>query len=246
MKMAILSALLLVQAQGKFEEDIQKLSDDLAKADTGAGKVRVGDEFVKLLKKYPKKRQELLDAASDAYAKGWPDLDAIWKIKLREQLAKLYAPAVPGKAGGFPEGWGGPVDGTHKASVTTERVHSGGAAAKLVPGAKARNARLLFTPEVKGTGQKVEYSIWILSDGTDSADDEVRFYIDGSVTSKKIPKDLPVWTKITHEVETIGGSFENGHIEVVVFSRKGTVYADDLSIKVDGKEQLKNGGFEAK
>lgn len=244
MKTITLLSLLVPFLLQSYEDSSKKLSEDLEKAETASAKVGVGDEYVKLLKKYPKKRQEIIDAASDCYAKAWPDLDPFWKTKTREHLMKLYAPPVPGKGGNFPEGWSGPVDGTHKISLSSERVHSGGTAVKLVPGAKARNARLLYTPTVKGAGKKVEFSIWVLTDGTGSADDEVRFYLDGSVSSKKLSKDTPIWTRIIFEADTVGGSFDRANIEVVLFSKEGTVYVDDLSVKVDGKEILQSGGFE--
>jgi hypothetical protein len=229
-----------------YDETVQKLAEDLAKAETASGKVGVGDEYVKLLRKYPKKRQDLLDAASDAYGKAWPDLDPVWRMKLRERLLKLYVPVVPGHGGSIPEGWSGPVDGTHKVCLLNDRVHSGGTAAKLVPGAKARNARLLYTPEVKGAGKKIEFSVWVLSDGTtgEGEGDTVRFWYDGTLSSKKIPVDTPVWTKLSFEVTTIAGSTDKVAIEIVVRSREGFVYVDDLSIKIDGKELLPQGGFE--
>lgn len=242
--MRILGLLLIPLALQSYEEATAKLADDLSKAETATAKVGVADEYVKLLNKFPKKRQELLDAASDAYGKAWPDLDVFWKMKTRERLARLYLPKPPAQAGNFTDGWSGPVDGAHKISVSAERVHSGGGAAKLVPGAKARNARLLYTPTVVGKGKKVEFSLWILTDGTAADNDEIRFYLDGSISTRKIPKDLPVWSRISFEADTIGGSFERANIEVVIFSREGAVYVDDVSIKVDGKEQLKGGSFD--
>lgn len=227
-----------------YDEVVRKLSDDLATAATPQVKVGVGDEYVRLLKKYPKKRQELIDAASDCYAAAWPDLDPFWRMKTREHLAKLYTPVAPGRALGLPDGWSGPVDTSHRTALSTERVHSGGVAAKLTPGAKAKNARMLYTPTIKGAGKKVEFSVWVLSDGTDSSSDEVRFYFDGGVTARKIPKDLPVWTHLVFEVDTVNGAFERGNIEVVSFSKEGAIYVDDISIKVDGREQLQGGGFE--
>lgn len=242
--MKTLTLLLIPMFLQTYDEIVKKLADDLTAAETAPQKVGVGDDYVKLSKKYPKKRQELLDAASDAYAKAWSGLDPVWQMKSREHLAKIYAPIIPGRVGTIPEGWSGPVDTSHKVSLSNERVHSGGVAAKLIPGSKARNARLLYTPTVKGLGKKIEFSVWVLSDGTDSTSDEVRFYFDGSVTSKAIQKDTPAWTRLIFEVDTVGGSIERGNIEIVSFSKTGTIWVDDLSIKIDGKEQLQNGGFE--
>lgn len=239
----LLASILIPCLLQSYEDSAKKLAEDFAAAETPSGKVGVGDEYVKLLKKFPKKRQEIVDAASDCYAKAWPDLDPFWKTKTREHLAKLYAPPVPGKSS-FPEGWSGPVDGTHKIALSSERVHSGGGAVKLTPGAKARNARLLYTPTLKGAGKKIEISLWILTDGTNSIDDEVRFYLDGSVSAKKLTKDTPIWTRITFDANTVGGSFDRINLELVLFSKEGVAYVDDISVKVDGKELLPSGGFE--
>lgn len=206
--------------------------------------VEIADAWTRKLPKSGPVRQACVERSGYWYTKAWPSLDAVWKTKLRERLAKLYAPAVPGKAGALPENWYAPVDTSHKSSVVAERSHTGGSSAKLTPGTKARNARLLASPKIDGAGKKVELSIWVLSDGTTSPDDEVRFYIDGSISSVKIPKDLPVWTRLSHSVELQSGSFQGAQIEVVSFSKAGSIFVDDLSVKVDGKEQLQNGGFE--
>jgi hypothetical protein len=242
--MKIIAAIILPLVLQSYDEAAKQLADDLAKAETASGKVGVADEYVKLLNKFPKSRAAIIDAASDCYAKAWPDLDPVWKQKSRERLAKLYAPKIPGMAGALAQGWTGPVDPNQKASVSPERVHSGGLAAKLQPSPKAKNARLLFSPSVEvKPGKKVKFSLWVLSDGTESLDDHVRFYIDGQVGASPILKDYPIWKKLEFETEAGEGTIK-ANIEVVSFSKTGTIYVDDVSIEVDGKEALKGGGFE--
>lgn len=206
--------------------------------------VEIADAWTKKLPKSGSVRQTCIDRANYWYLRAWPNLDEVWRMKLRERLARLYAPSAPGRATGFQEGWSGPADPAQKAFLTAERVHSGGTAMKLVPSKKAKNARLLFTPSVEvKPGKKVEFSLWILTDGTGSVDDHVRFYIDGQVGAKAIVKDCPIWQRIAFETEAGEGTIK-ANIEVVLFSTFGVAYVDDVSIKVDGKEGLQGGGFE--
>jgi hypothetical protein len=78
----------------------------------------------------------------------------------------------------------------------------------------------------------------------------VRFYLSDkdqkpiSVPQKGISKDFPIWTKLTFEAEGIPEDAVRANIEVVSFSKAGVIFVDDLSIKVDGKEGLKNGSLD--
>jgi hypothetical protein len=226
--------------------------EEKAQEEKGSKLVDVGDLWILAMAKNRAIRQALLDRASFWYAKAWPDLDDSSKSKLRERLSRFYASPVARKALGPLVDYDGPVDVSHKAGTSGERVHSGNLAAKLIPGANAKNARLLFTRTVEIRGSKrVEYSIWVLSDGTDSLDDHVRFYVSDeegkllNVPHKFIGRDVPIWRKITLEIEPPKEA-ARANIEVVLFSKTGVVYVDDLSIKADGRELLKNGGFEEK
>ena len=226
------------------------LAEEGASEAKGAKLVEIGDLWVKALAKNRAARQAILDRASEWYAKAWPDLDELWKAKLRERLAKLYVPQVPVRGMTRPPGWGGPVDPVHRTILSAERVHSGGRAAKCMPGKRAKSPRLLITPTVplRG-GSHVEYSIWVLSEGTESLDDYVLFFVaDAEGTNLTIGKkfmqaDLPVWKRLTWEVN-VPDNAARGAIEVVLSSQGGVVFVDDLSIKVDGKEVLQGGGFE--
>ena len=124
--------LVIALALQSYDDSIAKIKALEAKAETPEAKVDVGDSYVKLASKFPKKRQELVDTASTWYAKAWPDLDALWKLKTREQLDRIYAPARPGKASsGRPTGWGGITDESSLVDVSNRKAHTGGAALRI-------------------------------------------------------------------------------------------------------------------
>lgn len=211
--------------------------------------VEIGDAWIAALPKSGPARQACVDRASFWYAKSWLKLDDLWKLKLRERLAKLYRPvaAHPGTI----TGWGGPLDPAQKVDVLSTTVHSGGAALRLTPNAgKAKNHSFLRSPTIAvPAGKVLEFSVWILADGNDSLDDHVRFFVKDSERRDiennmlHMPTDLPVWKKVSKQVD-LKGEPCLASLEVVSFSSKGFVWVDDLSLKIDGKELLQNGGFE--
>ncbi len=215
----------------------------------GNVEVDLGDAWTRAMGKAGGARQACLDRASFWYAKAWPKLDEFGKSQLRERTAKLYRPAAP-RQGVMPEKWGGPVDPAHKVEVMPPVVHSGSAALKFAPGAKAKNASFLRSPTLSlPKGKVVEFSAWVFTDGTDSLDDAIRFSVADAagkpIQTKAIliPTDTPVWTRLSERVE-LGDAPGRASVEVVVFSAKGFVVVDDFSLLLDGKELLSRGSFE--
>lgn len=244
--MRTLGMILIPLALQSYEEAAAKLAEDLAAAANGPSKVAVGDEYVKLLKKFPKKRAELIESASDAYGKAWPDLDAVWKTKTREQLARLYSSPQPATRP-MPKGeWR-----AEGAVVSGERVRSGLSAVKItMPKGNADGYYIPLRTVLKlpAGAAEVEVSAWVLSDGTNNVNDDVKPTVTGAAgkllyaQGSAIPLDLPIWTKVEKKIACEGGL--TIEVQFDFLSRKGTVYVDDVSIKVDGKELLTNGSFE--
>jgi hypothetical protein len=211
--------------------------------------LEVGDLWTQAITKNKPIRQACLDRANYWYAKAWPDLSDLYRLKLRERLSKLYIPATPGRVGGLPEKWLGPVDQKHKAEIVSTVCHNGSASVRLTPAPKSSNESLLRSPPFSYRSGKVEFSAWALSDGTDSDDDQLiihyadenRKWLGAKVFF--IKKDLPVWSKISGVVE-LPDKVAFMSFEIKVNSAKGFIVADDIAIKVDGKEVLKGGGFE--
>lgn len=211
--------------------------------------IEIGDSWVAAVPKAGLARQACIDRASFWYASVWAKLDDFWKLKLRERLSKLYRPAAvrPGSIAG----WAGPLDPAQKVDVLSTTVHSGGAALRLTPNAgKAKNHSFLRSATIGvPAGKVLELSVWILADGNDSLDDHIRFFVkdaerrDIENNTLPMPTDMPVWKRISKQVD-VRGEPSLVSLEVVSFSSKGIIWVDDISLKIDGKELLQNSGFE--
>lgn len=209
--------------------------------------LEIGDLWTQAMSKNKPLRQACLDRASWFYGKAWPDLSDLYKLKLRERLSKLYAPLAPVRST-FPQGWGGPVGGKSKADLSFSRVHSGGSSLAILPrdGGTVDVCRTLFI----GTSgaKKLELTAWVLSDGTDSLSDGMVAHVySASGLAASLPisiqADRPIWTKVQREL-VLPADSEKVQLHFAVASSVGTIFADDISIRVDGKEVLKGGSFE--
>lgn len=215
--------------------------------DNGAARVGVGDEYWKSSKKFPKDRLRFVDRANEAWATGWPMLDAFWKDKTRDNLKRLYASAAGPAVRPLAKGeW--ISDG---AAVSGERVRSGVASARIpMPKGNEGNYAQPLRCDIKlpAGAKELEVSAWVLADGTNSANDDMKPVVTGaggkllSAAGTAIPMDVPVWTPVSQKLKV------DGAVKVSVYfefqSRQGIVFVDDVSVKCDGKELLANGGFE--
>lgn len=223
-----------IKAEEKVEENAYTL-------------VEIGDAWAKALPKASIARQACFDRMNFFYAKAYEGLDDPWKAKLKEKLYKLYFPKMPGKAfEGRPAGWGGITNQDCGVEVTNKIARDGGSSLRLY--AKKPGASIfLQTPVVSvSKGQKVEVSVWVMSDGTEGAGDGLVWSIASSTEKslwmhrEAIKPDLPVWTLVKAEVESPEESFRV-RLDIRVTSPKGSVYIDGISVKVNGKEGMARG-----
>jgi hypothetical protein len=178
-----------------------------------------------------------------------PDLDAVWEAKLRERLVRLYSPVVPGQPRKPPVvGWVGP--GTDK--IDSTKVRSGSHALHFTiskkPGlADVGGADTIELPR----GKELESSAWAVTDGTDTLDDKFVIGVYDAqgklLVIKEFPqrRDFPIWTRFVEKPPMSDAAFK-AKVQILIASTKGSLWLDDFSLKVDGKEVLKNGGFEDK
>ena len=235
-------------AKGKDDVFRKLLEHEAKELKSGPELIGMGDEWSALLKRYPKGRTALLDRAGMFWAKGWPLLDEFWRKTSRENLSRIYV----GQAGAgaakplSPGGWN-----AEKVALSGERVHSGAFAARL-PMPKGNEGNFhqplkLELPIPAGT-KSLEVSAWVLADGTDNVNDDMKPSVSGaggkllSATGTPIPMDLPVWTRVSQTVSCEGALKLSLVFEFQ--SRKGCVFIDDVDIRVDGKSIFTNGGFE--
>jgi len=223
--------------------------------DSGPKKVGMGDEWVSAAKKFPALFRVFYDRASYWYAEGWPDLDPLWKMKTREQGLKLAAARPPGTSQKqLPTGWNPGTSPGSRAPILDGTVsHVGSYSIKVLPSdEKIKNATSGFSTDlIPVSGKTIEVSAYVLADGTDSGNDHVYvnlFDQNGvgfSTIGPFIPMDTPFWQRVytKADIPRNAARFQFG---VSMASKKGTLWVDDVSVKLDGREALKGGSFEGK
>lgn len=222
--------------------------------DTAPKKVSMGDEWVVAAKQFPALFRIFYDRASQWYATAWPDLEGPWKDKAREQGKKLAASRPPGGAKkGLPTGWQAEagIGGAKPPILDGSLAHTGSYSVKVVPGddkVKGSWSAVKSDP-VQVSGKTIEISAYVLSDGTEGANDRlfVNVFDQGGVGfgtfGPFVPTDTPFWTHIYIKADLPANTFRI-QAGVAMLSRKGNIWVDDLSVKIDGKEVIKNGSFE--
>lgn len=221
---------------------------------TGLQKVSMGDEWVAAAKKHPALNKIFYDRAAQWYVKAWPDLDGPGKQKLRDQAKKLAASRPPGVGRkGLPTGWidTASMDG-FPPTLDGTIARTGSLSAKILPPAekaKAGSASIAKTEMLAIQPKPVELIAYTLSDGTDNGTDRVAIgFYDAAGNSLAyhqafLPNDLPFWTPVTIKAVPPPNA-ARADVQFWQYSKKGNIWIDDVSLKVDGKEVVKNGSFE--
>jgi hypothetical protein len=218
-------------------------------------KVKMGDEWVNAAKKFPALSRIFYDRATQWYVKAWPDLDDTWKVKSRAQGRKLAAsrPGAPSKKE-LPNGWVSDAGvGGKPSSADGSIARTGSYSLKLAAAdLKVKNsASIVKTELIPVTGKSMEVSAYVLADGTENVGDKifVNYFDQGGVgvgtVLALIPTDVPFWSRVVLKAE-IPNNIVAVQFGVSMNSKNGGLWVDDVSVKFDGKESLKNGSFEEK
>ncbi len=222
--------------------------------DTPVKQVGMGDEWVVAAKSFVPIYKVFHDRASQWYAKAYPFLDPAWQQRTHAQLKKvLQNPAVADvKGASAPTSWK-VIDKTANEGATMKASHSGKMSYQVLP---AKHAGVHYYP-FEGTfvpvqgGKTYEFSFWALADGTDQGNDQISVQVLGaggknlSTQFVTIGMDQPWWQKFETKFDVPAGA-QSVVIRSNIASTMGTIYFDDFSLKVDGKEIIKNGSFEDK
>lgn len=217
-------------------------------------KVTMGDEWVNAAKKFPALNRSFYERASQWYGKAWPSLDGLEKAKLRIQASKLAGSRPPGAARkGVPSGWieTTGMNGTAPSSDATI-ARSGSYSIKIMPPpekAPANAASILRGELIPIPVKPVEVTAFVRSDGTTNGQDRMALgFWDATgqplaFQQVFIPTDYPFWNPITIKA-TPPDKTARAQIEIWQYSKAGNVWVDDVSMKVDGKDVIKNPSFE--
>lgn len=227
-------------------------------ADTGIKKVSMGDEWVTAAKTFPALFRIFYDRAAYWYASSWGELknEPLWGDKLRERGLKLAASKPPGAGRkGLPTGWavGGGIPGGRPPLLDGTMAHTGSYSVKIIPAdEKVKDSGSVLQSDLLPiSGKTLELSAFVLSDGTENAADQLRlnfFNQNGGwmgAVGPYVPIDVPFWSRVYTKVNIPEGA-ARAQLGAVLYSKKGNLWIDDVSIKVDSKEVLKNGSFEDK
>lgn len=218
---------------------------------TAPQKIGMGDEWVTAAKKFPALSRIFYDRASQWYTKGWPDLDNVWKDRSRIQGLKLAAARPPGAAGKvLPPGWSGDqlVPGMKIPVLDGTISHNGSYSVKMIPAdEKAKDVFSQLKSDVIAVpprSKEAEFSATVMSNGTDSPNDRVVLYfLDKNAHQVFIPIDTPFWNRVSAKVAVPEGA-TRAMLGIIQASKKGNIWVDDASVKIDGKELIKNSSFE--
>lgn len=244
----------LVHSDNKTLKSLAEHELDTSFTETSAQKVGMGDEWVKAARSFPALNRIFYDRASQWYGLAWPALDSIWKDRTRIQLRKiLQNPTIADpKTLVVPSGWKA-YDNAQKGAPTSKASRNGKNSYQVM-GAKTATGTMVSPIEqaISVTpGKEAEVTAWVLSDGTESVQDHVSlgFWGQGGRLLDAKPLNLrpdePWWQKLSLKF-TIPKDSILIRLQLVLDSKSGTVFFDDISVKVDGKELVKNGSFEDK
>lgn len=214
--------------------------------DNAIKKVAMGDEWVVAAKAFPVLSRIFMDRASSWYVQAWPEMKTqpFLGDRLRERGQKLAAsrPQGSGKKA-LPGGW--KTDGGAVLDGTVART---GSYSVKVP-ADPKQELNLKSDWIPITGLSIDYSGWVRSEGTDSPTDAIfinYFDKDGrflGALGVNSPVDMPFWTFLSGKADPPpNAAFVMTGLNIR--SKKGTFWVDDMSLKIDGKEVLKNRSFE--
>lgn len=217
---------------------------------TPTKKVVMGDEWVAAAKNFKTIYRIFYDRASQWYGLAWPDVDALSKEALRERAKKvstLPAPGTPKK--GLPAGWTSNL-AKPPTSIDPTVAHIGMKSLRIDMERPKPEVFWIASPFIEAPKGPVVFSAWLLTDGTDSAQDRIVLdFVDkvggglGSKTEIFVSKDFPFWKKLESKVNIPDGAARM-NVGIILHSTKGVVWIDDFSVKFDKKELIENGSFE--
>lgn len=236
-------------AKAKLKEVQDAAGKDIAGAPGGTlDQFENGDLWLTAAAKLPRYKQFFQLRAFFWYDQCWAQLDPVRKDLLRTRLKKALSNPV-GQAFSPTQQLNGWPLSAGKVSSGLLYTVSGKKSLRLEPEAKLQYT-FLATPEMQAQqGKEYVLSGWGLTEGNDSPVDCVKLDVFAQglkvIDIKKLilTQDTPYWKYFTYK-----DSFpQNGvicRVTIELASKMGAIWVDDVSLKVDGKEMLKNGSFE--
>jgi hypothetical protein len=232
------------------DEVLRKMAErEAAAGDNAYELVEIGDEWLKLSSKTPKAKASYRGRAIHWYGRGWEKLnDPVWRMKLREKLLQMAGITDALRGPGAAKGWD--MFEAGKTCATDQVGHSGARSLRMwnAPDDLTKKPGASTAPMITKAGNVYKISAWVLVDGGDAPGDvRLRFWdASGKFMGQQgavIPGDAPYWQEIKAEVTAPAGAAKMD-CQVIVISKAGRTWVDDVSVKLDGQELVQNGSFE--
>ena len=221
---------------------------ELAQPRAGAEQLELGDAWADAARRGAGPKKNLLDRAVYGYVQAWTSVDAAAKEKLRDRFRKIFQVAgAPSKVA--PKDWSLPVADA-KAGVSPAAPRTGRHCFQIncIKFRDSAYQPLSQTMLAKPLAS-YELSCWVLTDETAGVGDALEATIASSEgkeilhSSIQAPPDQP-WYKKLEVKFTAPETAVRLTVGFAVKSIKGTIFIDDVSLRQDGREVLKNGSFE--
>jgi hypothetical protein len=220
---------------------------ELTEPRTGPEKMDLGEAWADAAPKLPALKKNILDRATHWYVQAWPSVDGPSKDKLRERFRKLFQTAGSiGKAA--PREWTAAASDV-KAGVSSAAARTGRNGFQIACARSKEGPSVVLSQSVAARPLATyELSCWVVADETNGTDElqatvqtrDSRTVVQPTVSS--LP-DQP-WFKRIEARFTAPETAAKIQVAFSVKSTKGTLFLDDLSLKQDGKELLRNGSFD--
>lgn len=238
---------MLIKAKGKEIQDAA--TKDLAGAPGGTlDQFENGDLWLTAAAKAPKYKQMFNLRGCFWYDKCWVQLDPVRKDLLRTRLKKALSNPVGQAFSQIQQLPGWPQSAGKVASGLLYSM-SGKKSLRLEPDAKIQYTYLATADSPAQPGKEYTLSGWALTDGTETVADCIKLDVFAQgmklIDQKKLifSPDSPFW-KFYSMKETFPQTALIFRVTVELASKSGSVWCDDVSLKIDGKELLKGGSFE--
>jgi hypothetical protein len=225
------------------------LEKDIAGTKDPKEMIAIGDEWLALsLKRQPKKGMQ--DRALYWFQQAWFLAQPEDKEALRRLFQRVYPPPPtmgdPPK-GAAPAGWRvvqNPV------VVDLHFARSGSASAKFTRNRVKAGVTILEQNRIQYTPvPKLKITFWAYAFGNAGLSLVFNTYgVDGERklwTTMTVLSDAPFWRKYEREFEVSADAILLD-IQIILGGTEGVVWLDDVSVKAENRELVRNGGFEEK
>jgi hypothetical protein len=215
--------------------------------------IAAAEQWVAAANKNAPVRSLIIEHALQLYRQAWEQSEGLEREKLRTKLHLIagFPPQI--SSAGVPPGWNAShVSALNRVFVDSNFAHSGRRSLRFERDKDTDKGLVITDSAVYKAKPLKEYtlSLWVWS----NRNTRTRSYIGlrwinasgGMIGASEIPltADVPIWTKLSKSFICPDGAVSVDLQIGVSHEGKCTVFIDDVSVTMDGKEVFQNGSFE--